>query len=113
MEIIIYHNPNWSKSRNSVGILEKNKIAYKIIKYLDNPLTTEELKEIGRKLNLRPKHFIRKGDKVFKDLNLELNDDELLFKTMSEIPKLLERPIIINGDKACIGRPPENILKII
>ena len=76
---------------------------------------SEELKNLSQKLNLRPKDFIRKGESEFKSLKLSLNleDDDLLFDAMSKFPKLMERPIIVNGDKACIGRPPEKILEII
>ena len=114
-KIIIYHNPRWGKSRSSVGILDQKKIDYIIIRYIETPPTIEELANIAKKLRLRPKDFIRKGDEDFKKLKLssKLDDDEYLFEIMSKKPKLIERPIIINKNKACIGRPPENILKII
>ncbi len=113
---IIYHNPRWGKSRNSVGILDEQKIEYEIRKYLDFPPSPSELKEISQKLNLKAKEFIRKDEKDYKKLNLsdnQLNNDEVMFKIMSEFPKIIERPIIIKGEKACIGRPPENILEIL
>ena len=74
-----------------------------------------ELKELGQKLDLRPKDFIRKGEQKFKDLDLsqKLDSDEALFEAMSKFPKLIERPIVVSGDKARIGRPPEKILEII
>ena len=111
----MYHNPRWGKSRSSVGILDQKGVKYTVIKYLDAPLDIEELKDLAQKLQLRPKDFIRKGEPEFKELNLALSleDDEKLFKAISKHPKLMERPIIVNGDKACIGRPPENILQII
>ena len=86
-----------------------------MIKYLDSPLSIEELKDLSQKLQLRPKDFIRKGETEFKELNLvlSLEDDQKLFEAISEYPKLMERPIVVIGGKACIGRPPENILKII
>ena len=113
--IIIYHNPRWGKSRNSVGILDEKNIDYTIVKYIETPLSTEELKNLSQKLNLRPKDFIRKGESEFKSLKLSsnLDNDDFLFDAMSKFPKLMERPIIVNGDKACIGRPPERILEII
>ena len=113
--IVMYHNPRWGKSRSSVGILDQKGVKYTVIKYLDAPLDIEELKDLAQKLQLRPKDFIRKGEPEFKELNLALSleDDEKLFKAISKHPKLMERPIIVNGDKACIGRPPENILQII
>ena len=113
--IIIYHNPRWGKSRNSVGILDQKGLPYKIIKYIDSPLSVSELKELGEKLGLRPKDFIRKGEQDFKQLNLlsKLDDDYALFNAISKFPKLMERPIVVHGNKACIGRPPEKILEII
>jgi len=114
-KITIYHNPRWGKSRNSVGILDKKKVKYSIVNYIRNPLSISEIKAIGQKLNIRPKDFIRKGEKDFKDLNLseKLENDDELYKAMSEFPKLIERPIVINGENACIGRTPEKILDII
>ena len=114
-KITIYHNPRWGKSRNSVGILNKKGLSYNTIKYIDAPLSVLELKELGQRLDLKPKDFIRKGEQEFKDLNLsqKLDNDETLFEAMSKFPKLMERPIVVNGDKARIGRPPEKILEII
>ena len=116
MSVTIYHNPRWGKSRNSVGILNDKGVKYNIIKYIETPLSPSELKIIAKKLNLKAKDFIRKNEQDFKNLNVseqKLNNDEEMFEIMSENPKIIERPIIINGNKACIGRPPENILKIL
>ena len=114
-EIIIYHNPRWGKSRSSVGILDEKGLSYHTVKYIDTPLTTAELKELGNKLKLRPKDFIRKGEVEFKELNLaeKIDDDNALFEAMSKFPKLMERPIVVKGGCARIGRPPEKILEII
>ena len=116
MSVTIYHNPRWGKSRNSVGILNDKGVKYNIIKYIETPPSPSELKIIAKKLNLRAKDIIRIGEQDFKNLNVseqKLNNDEEMFEIMSENPKIIERPIIINGNKACIGRPPENILKIL
>ena len=116
MKITIYHNPRWGKSRSSVGILNEKKVKYNIIKYIENPPSPSELKIIAKKLNLRAKDFVRKSEQDYKKLNIseqKLNNDGEMFKLMSENPKIIERPIIINENKACIGRPPENILKIL
>ena len=114
-EIIIYHNPRWGKSRNSVGILDEKNLSYKVVKYIEAPLSVLELKVLGDMLKLRPKDFIRKGEQEFKDLNLseKLDDDNALFDAISKHPKLMERPIVVNGNRARIGRPPEQILEII
>ena len=112
---IIYHNPNWSKSRKSVEILENSGIHYNIIKYLVDTPSKEQIKNIAKMLNLRPKEFIRKGEKDFKENNLAsiTDNDELLIEKMIEFPKIIERPIIIIEGKGVIGRPPENILEIL
>lgn len=114
-EITIYHNPRWGKSRSSVGILDEQGIKYKIVKYLESPPSIDELKEIARKLGLKPKDFIRKGEKDYIALNLssKLNNDNALFEAMSKFPKIIERPIVVNGEKAIIGRPPERITEIL
>ena len=88
---------------------------FNVINYINSPLSEAELKNIGVMLNLRPKDFIRKGEKEFSDpsLALHLENDAYLFEAMCNNPKLIERPIVVAGDKAVIGRPPENVLKLI
>ena len=112
-KVTIYHNPSWGKSRGSVQVLKNQNVEYEEIQYIKNPLTIEELKKIALKLGLHPKDFIRKGD--MKKLNLEINieNDDELFQNMVDYPKIMERPIIVKGDKAVIGRPPERILEIL
>ena len=114
-KILIYHNPRWSKSRESVKILENSGKDYEIIDYIKSPLSIGELKAIAKKMDFRPKDFIRKGEGIFKELNLKehINDDETIFQYMLENPKLIERPIIVSGDKAVLGRPPEKVNEII
>ena len=114
MKAIVYHNPRWSKSRNSVRILEEKKIDYKIIEYLKNPLSVNELENILNILKLKPIDIIRKTEADYKEnkINLIKNDNELLMAII-KFPKILQRPIILNGNKGVIGRPPENILSII
>ena len=115
MKFTIYHNPRWGKSRGSVKILEDQGVQFDIINYITTPPSVPELKNISKKLNLRPKDFIRKGEKEFSDLSLDLylENDTYLLEAMSNNPKLIERPIVIAGENAIIGRPPENILKLI
>ena len=107
--IKIYHNPQWSKSRKSVEILNHRKVKFTIIEYIKTGITESDLSEISKKLNLHPKDFIRKGDKLFKENNIEkyINDDKKLFKEIIKYPKLLERPIIIQNDTAIIARPAD------
>ena len=114
-KIIIYHNPGWNKSRNSLRILEKSNKDFEIIYYLKNPPSVEDLKNISGILNLRPKKIVRKKEQDFlkNKIGSVLENDNELFKLMNQYPKIIERPIILIGNKGCIGRPPDNILKII
>ncbi len=111
--IVIYHNPNCSKSRESLEILETSKADIQIIKYLDAPLKTEKLVKILKLLKIKPIDLIRQNETTWKDhfKDLDFTDDELI-EVMVEYPQLIERPIVINGDKAVIGRPPTKILDI-
>ena len=115
MILTIYHNPNWSKSRQSLELLSEKNIKPNIIEYIKNPPTVDDIKTIADKLNLHPQEFLRKNDKRYKELNLsEFNgskDD--LFEIIAKNPRIMERPIIITDTKAVIGRPPENILKLL
>ena len=112
---IIYHNPNWSKSRKSVEILNNAGVSFSIIKYLKDVPTPEQIKNICFMLDIRPMHLVRKSEKDYKENNIEaiLEDDNKLVDKMIRYPKLIERPIIIIGNKAVIGRPPEKIFEIL
>ena len=114
-KIYIYHNPRWGKSRESVKILENSNQAFEIIDYIKSPPNPNELQSLSQKLGINASGFIRKNESIFKELNLKLylDDDLFLFKSMSKNPKLIERPIVVKGDKAVIGRPPENIKVIL
>ena len=96
-------------------LLRKNGIEPEVVEYLKYPLSVNELKTIAQMLDLRPKDFIRKGEKDFKKLDLKekLEDDEVLFSVIADFPKLMERPIVAKGDRAIIGRPPDKILDLI
>ena len=112
---IIYHNPNWSKSRKSVEILNNAGVSFSIIKYLKDVPAPEQIKTICFMLDIRPMHLVRKSEKDYKENNIEaiLEDDNKLVDKMIRYPKLIERPIIIIGNKAVIGRPPEKIFEIL
>lgn len=114
MSIIIYHNPRWGKSRNSVRILEENNINYEVVEYLKKPLKFDELKNILTILDLKPIDIIRKSESEYKDNNIgAIKDDNKILEAILKYPKILQRPIILNGEKGVIGRPPENILSIL
>ena len=112
--ILIYHNPRCSKSREALAILETAKIKYKVINYLEESISVESLKEIVTHLKIKPIELVRTNEIIWKQnyKDSELTDDELI-AIMVLNPKLIKRPIIINGDKAVIGRPPHKILEIL
>lgn len=112
--ITIYHNPRCTKSREGVCLLEEKGLAFETVKYLDETLTKSELISIIEKLNIKPIELVRTKETVWKEnfKDKELSDDEVI-AIMLQNPILIERPIIINGDKAVIGRPTEKILEII
>lgn len=112
--IKIYHNPRCTKSRQGLQLIENSKRDFEIIKYLNNVPTKEEIKNIIKLLNIKPIELVRKNEKIWKESykNKDLSDSEII-KALTDHPKLIERPIVINGNKAVIGRPTEKILSII
>lgn len=110
----IYHNPRCSKSRQGLAILEEAKVNFEIIKYLDTPVTKDELAEIILLLGISPIQLVRKNEAIWKEnfKGKELSDDEII-TAMVENPKLIERPIVVANGKAVIGRPPEIIKDIL
>ena len=114
-EFTIYHNPRCSKSRQTLQILRDRGIEPSIVEYLKTPLQKDELKKISTSLGFRPKEFVRKNERDFKEKNLvnHLEDDDKMIEAMAAYPKIIERPIVVLKDKAVIGRPPDNVLKLI
>ena len=112
---IIYHNPRCSKSRLTLELLKEKGINPKIILYLEKPPSEKQLVSILKKLNYGARDLLRKGEAEFKEHNLsdESKSEQDLIRAMIEFPKLIERPIVIYGERAIIGRPPENVLEII
>lgn len=112
--IKIYHNPRCRKSREGLQVLEDSKKAFEIIKYLEELPSENELTEIINILNIPPIDLVRKTEKIWKEnyKGKKLSNSEIV-SAMIENPKLIERPIVINGNKAVIGRPSSNILEII
>lgn len=110
----IYHNPRCSKSRQTLTLLKEKGHDPEIIEYLKTPPTPAELKGILDKLNLAPQDLLRKNEADYKThfKGKELSDDEWI-AAMIAYPKLIERPIVINKDKAALGRPPEQVLEIL
>jgi arsenate reductase (glutaredoxin) len=113
--ITLYHNPRCSKSRAALSLLQEQGHAPEVILYLDTPPTAKTLKALLGKLDISARELLRKGEDAYKELglaNLTLSESELI-KAMVEHPKLIERPIAICGEKAVIGRPPENVLQVL
>ncbi len=112
--ITIYHNPRCTKSRLSLSILEKTEFDVQIVEYLKTPLAIKDLVEISQKLDKPVKEFIRKGEPIYRELKLaEVKNEEELLQIMVDNPILIERPIVVRGEKAKIGRPPEDILTLL
>jgi len=113
-DITIWHNPRCSKSRNAMTLLEEKGIDAKVVKYLEQTPTKEEIKTILSLLNMSAQELMRKGEAVYKELNLkDVEDEEALITAMEENPKLIERPIIVRGQKAVIARPIENLEELL
>ena len=110
----IYHNNRCSKSRNGLEILNNSKQEFQVVDYINNPLSEKEIEDILKKLDFNPIQLVRKNEAIWKEnyKGKALSDAEII-KAMAKHPKLIERPIVVKGDKAVIGRPPENINELI
>ena len=109
MRTTIYHNPRCSKSRQTLALLEERGISPRVVDYLKTPPCAAELKAILKKLGLRPRDLMRKGEPLYAELGLKDRDldDDALIALMVANPILIERPIVVSGGKAALGRPPE------
>ena len=112
--IKIYHNPKCSKSREGLSILQDLNKEIEIINYINNPLTVSELKNIIKLLNIKPIELVRVKEAIWKEnfKDKSLTDEEII-EAMVANPKLIERPIVVNGNKAVIARPIEKIDEIL
>ena len=113
--MIIYHNPRCSKSRQTLALLREHGIEPEIVEYLKTPLASLQIKDIMEKLGESSSQIIRVKEALFKDLGLKgrsLSSGEMC-EILESHPKLLERPIVVSGSRAVIGRPPENVLALI
>ncbi len=112
--ITIWHNPRCSKSRQAVALLEEKGVAIEIFKYLEASLSPEDIRTLLNKLSLSARELMRTKEAVYKELGLNAVDDEQkLIEAMVAHPKLIERPVIIEKDRAIIGRPIENVAAFI
>lgn len=114
-QIVIYHNPRCSKSRAALQLLRDRGIEPEIIEYLKAPPSAARLKELLAMLGMSPRELMRKGEEPYKTLGLsdESLDDDALVSAMVDNPILIERAIVVAGDKARLGRPPEQILELV
>ena len=112
--LTIYHNPRCRKSRETLDIINEQGTEVKVIEYLSHVPTKDELASLLKKLNLSAVDIIRKGEPVYKELykGKELTEDEWI-EAMISHPKLIERPIVVKGDEAILGRPPQNVIKLL
>jgi len=114
MSYTIWHNPRCSKSRQTLQLLEENGIEADIVKYLESEPNEDEIREVLKKLNISAKELLRVDEEQAKMLNLkDVEDEGVIIRAMSRFPKLIQRPIVIKGDKAVLGRPPEKVLELI
>lgn len=115
MKVQILHNPRCSKSRATLQLLRDRGVDPEVILYLENPPTAAQIEDILRKLGLKPRELMRKGQSEYKDLQLDdtsLSDGKLI-AAMRQTPILIERPIVLANGRAAIGRPPESVLDIL
>lgn len=112
--VTIYHNPRCSKSRNTLALLEENGISPDVVLYLEQPPGVEDLKKLLKKLGISAGELVRRGEADYKAAGLGRDSSEAdVLAAMARYPKLIERPIVVKGNKAVLGRPPENVLALL
>ncbi|WP_101759962.1 arsenate reductase (glutaredoxin) [Oceanicoccus sp. KOV_DT_Chl] len=114
-QVTIYHNPRCSKSRQTLQLLEDNGVTPEIILYLETPPAADVINDLLKKLGISARDLLRKGEDAYKENDLKdgsLSEQQLV-AAMVKFPKLIERPIVVKGNKAVLGRPPENVLALI
>jgi len=114
-DLTLYHNPRCSKSRAALQLLEERDLQPTVVLYLDTPPSAAQLREVLNKLGIPARQLLRSGEDEYRELNLADStlDEDALIAAMAAHPRLIERPILIAGDRAVIGRPPENILELL
>ncbi|MCH4562829.1 MULTISPECIES: arsenate reductase (glutaredoxin) [Halomonas] len=111
--ITLYHNPRCSKSRQALALLEERGAEVRVRRYLDEPLDEGELRELMSRLDADGEALVRTGEQEWKTLDVDLQDQEQVIAAIVAHPRLMERPIADDGQRAMIGRPPEDVLGLI
>lgn len=112
--MILWHNPRCSKSRQTLALLQEKGIDPEVRLYLNDPPNQQELREVLARLGIAAINLMRVKEPEFKEIGLTQTDaEDQLIAAMAQTPKLIERPVLINGDRAALGRPPENVLTIL
>jgi arsenate reductase (glutaredoxin) len=113
-KLTIYHNPRCAKSRAALAILQAHELPLRVVEYLKEPLSRAELASLRKKLGSNTAQWIRRGEAAFKEAGLSTqSSEEQLLDAMAKHPILMERPIIVRGSRAVVGRPPERVLELI
>lgn len=112
--LTIYHNPRCSKSRETLKMIEDSGAMVEVVEYLKTPPANGDLRQIVEKLGIKPEELVRKGEAIYKEKfkGKKLTDDEWI-DAMEEYPVLIERPIVVKGNKAVLGRPPEKVMELL
>ena len=114
-DVVIYHNPRCGKSRQTLALIQGLGVRPKVVEYLETPPSADQLKTFLKALGMKPRDLMRTKEPEYKDQGLDdpgLSDDALI-AAMVATPKLIERPIVTNGARVALGRPPENVLEIL
>ena len=110
----IWHNPRCSKSRETLEMLKQQGVEPKVVEYLSSPPSAERLTDVLEKLGMQPGQLLRKKEAIYGELGLEdTSDPDVLIRAMCQHPILIERPVVIVGDRAALGRPPEQVLELL
>ena len=111
----IWHNPRCSKSRQTLALIQEKGIEPEIILYLETPPSAKDLADVINKLGIEPRALLRKGEDAYKSCGLADTSlsDKAIIEAMVSHPKLIERPVVISGSKAVLGRPPENVQALL
>ena len=113
-EFTIYHNPRCSKSRNTLALLQENGVEPEVVLYLETAPDATEIGSLLVRLGIPASGLVRKGEAEYKEAGLSADSsEEALVAAMAKYPKLIERPVVVRGDRAVLGRPPENVLDLL